>query len=202
MNDKLEQAKLKYDYVMKIRELNQQQAIFKIPKYLILKNVIPYLEDEEIVPFVLTCKTFKTIIFSPIGYEIILASKARAYNFYADVAGSQIYPSYSLNTAEELKRFEGSREDAFAQLETLKSVKEFLTAKVKTLEEVIKSHQKEILKLKASLQNEENLNKKNVGQIYLLENRLRSYEVEKEDHDSRIKELNFKYQKIVLPYFS
>lgn len=197
MNDKLEQYKLKYDYVLKVRELNQQQPIFKIPKYLILKNILPYFEDEDILPFALACKVFKTIIFSPIGFEILLASRSRAPSGPHHSAHNYIQSAMLTNISDELKRFEGNNEDALAQLQTLMSVKEFLTGKVKTLEEVIKTHHREILKLKGNLQYEQNLNKKNVEKILALENRLKAYELEKEDHDGTIKELNMQYQKLV-----
>ena len=130
MNDKLEQCKLKYDYVMKIRELNQQQPIFRIPKYIILKNILPYFEDEEIIPFALVCKVFKTIVFSPIGFEILLASRTRAYHnqlIQSQNPTAQMYPSLPTVT-EGTKKLEGNREDALAQLETLKNVKEFFNS--------------------------------------------------------------------------
>ena len=200
MNDKLEQCKLKYDYVIKIRELNQQQPIFKIPKYIILKNILPFLEDDEIVPFALVCKTFRTIVFSPIGLEILLAARARA--FQAQIIQSQNpapqnQPIIPVNTNESLKKFEGNREDALAQLETLKNVKEFLTVKVKTLEDEIKKHQKDILKIKGNLLHEQNLNRKNVEKIHSLNHRLESLRLEKEDHEGTIREVNFHYQKLV-----
>ena len=198
MNDKLEQYKLKYDFVLKTRELNQQQAIFKIPKYLILKNILPYLEDEDILPFALTCKLFKTIVFSPLGFEILLASRPRTQSSALHSANmNQTQTAMINNISEELKRFEGNSEDALAQLQTLMSVKEFLTAKVRTLEDVIKSHQKEILKLKGNLQYEQNLNKKNVEKIQALEHRLKAFELEKDEHDDTIKDLNMQYQKLV-----
>lgn len=198
MNDKLEQYKLKYDYVLKVRELNQQQAFFKIPKYLILKGIIPFFEDEDIMPFALTCKIFKTIIYSPLGFEILLASRPKVQpNAHPPVHFNQTQAAMLTNISEELKRFEGNSEDAMAQLLTLMNVKEFLTAKVKTLEEVIKSHQREIVKLKGNLMYEQNLNKKNVEKIMAMDNRVKAFELEKEDHDGTLRELNMTYQKLV-----
>lgn len=198
MNDKLEQYKLKYDYVLKVRELNQQQAFFKIPKYLILKGILPFFEDEDIMPFALTCKIFKTIVYSPLGFEILLASRPKVQsNAHQPAHYNQTQAAMLSNISEELKRFEGNSEDAMAQLLTLMNVKEFLTAKVKTLEEVIKSHQKEIVKLKGNLMYEQNLNKKNVERIMAMDNRVKAFELEKEDHDGTLRELNMTYQKLV-----
>jgi len=98
---------------------------------------------------------------------------------------------------DDMKKGDASNEDLMAQMVTLKSVKDFLTNKIRTLEEIIKSHQKEISQLKNQLNQEMILNEKGMKKILALENRVRAYEVDKEDHDEEIKNLNLQYQKLL-----
>ena len=98
---------------------------------------------------------------------------------------------------EDIKKAGENNEDLLIQLETLRSVKEFLTNKIRTLDEIIKSHQKEIQYLKNEVNQGFILNEKNMKKILALENRIKAYEVDKDDHDEEIRNLNLQYQKLV-----
>jgi hypothetical protein len=91
--------------------------------------------------------------------------------------------------------FEG--EDTIAQLQTLKSVKEFLTEKVKENEALIIKLKKEIEDMKNHLRIEKQINAKSVGKIQVLETKIKNYEFEKNEQNEKMKEITLKYTNIV-----
>ena len=72
MVDKIDIIKFQFDYVEKIREINMKLPIFQIPKYIIVKDIIISLSDEDIKALGQTCKLFRALIYTPFTFQILL----------------------------------------------------------------------------------------------------------------------------------
>lgn len=87
---------------------------------------------------------------------------------------------------------ESNREDQAAELQTLRSVKAFLTQKLSQNEEILKSLQKDMVGLSQDLQKEKREKLKLEQQYLQLFN-------EREDYAENIKDLNMQYKNVVEP---
>ena len=199
MVDKMDIIKFQFDYIEKIREINLKLPFFQIPKYIIVKDIIVFLSDDDIKALGQTCILFQALIYTPFTFQILLV--IRVMNQSGNLQYNPQTPTPILNymnfKMEDIKKAGENNEDLLIQLETLRSVKEFLTNKIRTLDEIIKSHQKEIQYLKNEVNQGFILNEKNMKKILALENRIKAYEVDKDDHDEEIRNLNLQYQKLV-----
>ena len=195
MSDQIEQLRAKYEYIYIVREQNKKQAIFRVPKHVFIKNVLIYLEDGDLMKLSITCKFFSLMIFNPFTLRILLAvrgiSKIPQTNALLAQAANQD------SKLEDKKIHSSNNEDIMAQLETLKMVKEFMTDKVRGLEDSIKTHQKDLNQLKKDLFYERSQNITTTEKIQVLENKVQAFDIDKQTHGDTVKELNLHYQKIV-----
>jgi len=198
MVEQIETLKVKYEYISKIRELNMSQDVFRIPKYLFVKNILTFLEDGDIMTLSYTCKFFSIIIFNPFTLRLLLAERCFTKISHS---GSPLTVVKQDPKKEDRKINNIKSEDVMAQLETLKMVKEFMTEKVKSLEETIRNNQKELNQLKKDLFYERSQNIASAEKILVFENKLKALELEKQDYTETVKELNVHYQKIVSFFF-
>lgn len=196
MVDQLDTVKAKYEYVHIIRDLNKKQPVFRLPKHLFIKNVLVFLEDRDIINLSHSCKFFSIIIFNPFTLRMLLALRGMTR------IPQQVSPVPNLAKqgpkGEEKNVNTSNTEDIMAQLETLKMVKEFMTEKVKMLEDSIRNNQKDLNQLKKDLFYERNQNFSSAEKILVLENKIKSFDMDKRDHGETIKELNMRYQKILM----
>jgi len=198
MTEQLETLKVKYEYISTIKELNKNLDIFKVPKYLFVKNILTFLEDGDIMTLSYTCKFFSIMIFNSFTLRLLLAVRGHTK---IPTSNSPLSVVKQGPKVEERKINNSNSEDVMAQLETLKMVKEFMTEKVKSLEESIRNNQKELNQLKKDLFYERSQNISSAEKILVLENKLKALELEKQNHGETVKELNMHYQKIVREIF-
>jgi len=196
MSDQIEQLRAKYEYIYIVREQNKKQTIFKIPKNVFIKNILVYLEDGDLLKLSITCKFFSLMIYNPFTLRILLAVRGITKIPQTNALLSQNANQDSKN--EDKKIHSSNNEDIMAQLETLKMVKEFMTDKVRGLEDSIKNHQKDLNQLKKDLFYERSQNIASAEKIQVLENKIQSFDIDKQSHGERVKELNLHYQKILL----
>lgn len=90
---------------------------------------------------------------------------------------------------------QSSKEDRSEEIETLKNVKKFLTQKLRQNEEILKSNQKDLVLLNQELQKER---RKNLQ----LSEKYMEIETEREEHKDNVKELNLRYENVVLYFMS
>lgn len=88
---------------------------------------------------------------------------------------------------------ESTKEDQSAELQTQRSVKEFLSQKQKQNEEILKSFQKDVARLSDELQREKRANLDQTKKHDLQKH-------DRDDHKDSIKELNLKYQNLIMEH--
>jgi len=200
-----EDLKNKIFYKEKNIEKTFTSVLFKIPIPLFLRKVCIFLTEDDIVKLTQTCSVLRKIIYSPIGLKILIRSHKTLINVtytqpeIQDNSSNISFTTYLSKAPTEnfnnTMSFEG--EDTIAQLQTLKSVKEFLTEKVKENEALIIKLKKEIEDMKNHLRIEKQINAKSVGKIQVLETKIKNYEFEKNEQNEKMKEITLKYTNIV-----
>jgi hypothetical protein len=58
-----------------INETNKKTIITRIPKMLLLHDVMVFLTDKEIVVFSSVCKMLRRLVYSPIGWKVLSYSR-------------------------------------------------------------------------------------------------------------------------------
>lgn len=200
-----EDLKNKIVYKEKNIEKTFNSVLFKIPIPLFLRRVCIFLSEDDLVKLTQTCSVLRRIIYSPIGLKILIKSHKTLINVTytqpenpenaSNLSFSTYISKAPTETFSNSMAFEG--EDTIAQLQTLKSVKEFLTEKVKENEVQIGKLKKEIEDMKNHLRIERQINAKSVGKIQVLETKIKNYEFEKGEQNDKIKELTAKHANIV-----
>lgn len=201
-----EELKSKIIYKEKSIERTFSSILFKLPLPLFLRKVCIFLSEDDIIRLAQSCSVLRKIIYSPLGLKILIKSHKTIVNVnYTQPEPQETTSNLSFSTYVSkgpsenyvsAMSFEG--EDTIAQLQTLKSVKEFLTEKVKESEAIIGKLRKEIEDHKNLLRIEKQINAKSVNKIQVLEAKIKSYEQEKTDHNEKTKELTAKYTGIVI----
>ena len=203
-----EDLKSKIVYKEKNIEKTFSSILFKLPIPLFLRKVCIYLSEDDIIKLTQTCSILRKIIYSPIGMKILIRSHKTLVNVNytqpeiqdnsSNISFSTFINKVPNDNYSGGMSFEG--EDTIAQLQTLKSVKEFLTEKVRENEALIVKLKKEIDDMKNHLRIEKQINSKSVNKIQVLETKIKGYETEKNEQNERTKELNTKYTNIVKYY--
>ena len=203
-----EDLKNKIFYKEKNIEKTFSSVLFKIPIPLFLRKICIFLSEDDIIKLTQTCSILRKIIYSPIGIKILIRSHKTLVNVTytqqdPDVLSNVTFTNYMPKAPSESfgggMSFEG--EDTIAQLQTLKSVKEFLTEKVKENEVQLVKYRKDIEDMKNHLRIEKHINAKSVGKIQVLETKIKNYEFEKGEQNDKIKEITAKYTAIVFSFF-
>jgi chromosome segregation ATPase len=151
----------------------------------------------------------RSLIFSPMGLKVIVMVKQRNLASYVqknildNVSMSIKNPENRVTMMSGAKKaefeqyqkmqIESNKEDQSAELHTLRSVKEFLSQKLNQNQEILKSFQKDVARLTEELQKE----KRNVQD---LKKSLGEAELDRDEHQDNIKELNMKYQELIMEH--
>lgn len=202
-----EDLKSKIIYKEKNIERNFSCALFRIPIPLFLRKVCLFLSEDDLIKLTQTCSVLRKIIYSPLGLKILIKSHKTTINVsYTQPEPQETLSNVSFGTyTSKGENFGGGMsfegEDTIAQLETLKSVKEFLTEKVKESEAKISKLRKEIDDMKNHLRIEKQINAKSVNKIQVLEAKIKNLENEKNDQNEKTKELTAKFTNIVKKTF-
>lgn len=201
-----EDLKTKIVHKEKSIEKTFSSFLFKLPIPLFLRKVCIFLSEDDLIKLTQTCSILRKIIYSPIGLKILIKSHKTLINVtYTQPEPQETSSNISFSTfiskvpTENFSgggmSFEG--EDTIAQLQTLKSVKEFLTEKVRENELSIVKFKKEIEDMKNHLRIEKQINAKSVNKIQVLESKIKNFEADKSNQNEKIKELTANHTIIV-----
>jgi len=192
-DENLDRIKAKADYIIKIRQFNNEQPVFQLPKYLFVENILVFLEDEDITSLGATTKIFNLMVYSPFAFRVLLATRAIK-------ATSQAIQHQSIYVNQVLQRDLESlnSKDATVQLSALTTFKDYLTDKSKILEEMVSNSQSEIDKFKTDVMIERHQKQMNqetlkaTEQNFLVKNE--AYKIEKMEQDETVAEINKQYR--------
>ena len=195
-SDQLDRVKAKFDYIHTIRKLNNSQPPFQIPKYLFIKNILTFLEDDDITCFGNTCKIANSMIYNPFTFRVLLATRGMKAT-----AQAMSFHSFQSNQALQRDLESLNSKDARAQLSAFTTLKDFLTEKSKVLEDMFDNSQKEVDQFRKDLLNERQNKHMNLETLHALERQYsdkdEAYKLEKQDHTETVKELNKQYSSMV-----
>jgi len=195
-DDNIDRIKAKADYIIQIRKFNNEQPIFKLPKYLFIENILVFLDDQDITSLGSTTKIFNLMIYSPFSFRVLLATRAIK-------ATSQAIQHQSIYVNQVLQRDLESlnSKDATVQLSALTTFKDYLTDKSKILEEMLSNHQSEIDKFKTDVMIERHQKQMNQETLKSMEQNFEvkseAYKIEKAEQDETIGDIKKQYTTMV-----
>ncbi|CAD8110539.1 unnamed protein product [Paramecium primaurelia] len=181
---------------------NQSTQILKLPKVILIQRICGFLDDQDLYRFTATCSSMRKIMFCPLGFKLLTLSR----NAQHIVGGNKQQQQQLKKEKQEIissgnisgnNSIFDSEEDALAQLQALKSVKEFLTTKLQSSQAQIQNLEDLITDSSDTLKYEKSVNLKLQSKINILQNQLSISELQRQDVKENLSELNSKYNKII-----
>ncbi|CAD8075725.1 unnamed protein product [Paramecium primaurelia] len=182
---------------------NQNSLLLRLPKVILIQRICGFLDDQDLYRFTATCSTMRKIMFSPLGFKLLTLSRNAQHIVGGNKQQQQILKQEkqeigsSGNQSENNNSVFDSEEDALAQLQALKSVKEFLTTKLQQSQAQIQNIEDLITDSSDTLKYEKSVNMKLQSKINILQNQLSISELQRQDVKENLSELNSEYTKII-----
>ena len=193
---KLEAILTRHDQICANIQSNIVHPIFKLPKYLFIAHVLTFLDGEDLTSFGSTCRTFNAMVYNSYTFQILLSSSKVCVSVLPSPALPQVHSQTELGEEKKHEDLD-AQNDIIAQLETLRTVKSFLTQQTKTLESVKRDNEKTMVQLKNDLVAAKERNVTNANKISYLEHQINLFDAAKLDHGDTVKELKTHYKALV-----
>lgn len=201
--------------INKCIEENKKSFLLSIPPLVLIRYVLLYLDESQIITVACTSRALKGLIYSPVSMKILVKARIQstASYFKREIVDNTVISSSAINPMATMKTdyFEGNEErkapnqansyieDQSAQLDTLKTVKEFLSKENKRLQEQAQGFQRDYTKLNEAFKKEKQLFEESENKVNKLQNEISKLLSERDDHKEMAKDLNLKFQNSVAP---
>ncbi|CAK68291.1 unnamed protein product (macronuclear) [Paramecium tetraurelia] len=198
----LDELEISQKHREELLKRNQATFLLRLPKVILIQRVCGFLDDNDLYRFTATCSTLRKVMFCPLGFKLLMLSR-NANHLVGGPKHSQIQLKHEKidiiscgNLSTNSSMFD-TEEDALAQLEVLKAVKDFLQSKLQDSQATIQKLQDMLEDAQATLKYEKSVNLRLQSKINILQNQLSISELQRQDVRENLAELNSKYNKII-----
>ncbi|CAD8162129.1 unnamed protein product [Paramecium octaurelia] len=199
----LDELEISQKHREELLKRNQATFLLKLPKVILIQRVCGFLDDNDLYRFTATCSTLRKVMFCPLGFKLLMLSRnanhlvAGPQHEEIEIKHEKIDIVAGENLSNNNNMFE-TEEDALAQLEVLKAVKDFLQSKLQESQDTIKKLEEMLEDAQATLKYEKSVNLKLQSKINILQNQLSTSELQRQDVKENLAELNSKYNKLII----
>lgn len=167
---------------------NKQQAVFKLPKHSFIGNILPFLDDKDVLFLSNTCKALHGMIYSPFAFQFLLSSQ-RPQKRTMNTQSQYI----KLDERKELPDVD-DEDPCIVQLQNVMYINDYMAQRAAIFEQVAEICAKDKEMLTKELKIARERTNINFERIIALDRQVNVREVGNVDHGDTIGELKMNYQ--------